>query len=70
MIDSQAHRRQGVGASNFGVRVLEPQSELLSQALKDQLLAHGAPRGVEMRVGISGRLLPRRYPAERQAARR
>ena len=35
MIDSQAHQRQGVGASNFGVRLLAPQSELVSQALKD-----------------------------------
>ena len=31
MIDSQAHQRQGVGASNFGVRLLAPQSELVSQ---------------------------------------
>ena len=35
MIDSQANKRQGVGASNFGVRLLAPQSELVSQALKD-----------------------------------
>ena len=35
MIDSQAYKRQGVGASNFGVRLLEPQSELISQKLKD-----------------------------------
>ncbi len=35
MIDSQAHQRQGVGASNFGVRLLAPQSELVAQALKD-----------------------------------
>ncbi len=35
MIDSQAHERQGAGASNFGVRLLAPQSELVSQALKD-----------------------------------
>ena len=35
MIDSQAHARQGVGASNFAVRLLAPQSELVAQALKD-----------------------------------
>ncbi len=35
MIDSQAHERQGVGASNFAVRLLAPQSELVAQALKD-----------------------------------
>ena len=35
MIDSQANKRRGVGASNFGVRLLAPQSELVSQALKD-----------------------------------
>ena len=35
MIDSQAHLRQGVGASNFAVRLLAPQSDLVAQALKD-----------------------------------
>jgi predicted nuclease of restriction endonuclease-like (RecB) superfamily len=35
MIDSQAHDRQGVGASNSSVRLLAPQSELVAQALKD-----------------------------------
>ena len=35
MIDSEAHRRQGAGASNFAVRLLAPQSELVNQALKD-----------------------------------
>ena len=35
MIDSQAHQRQGAGASNFAVRLLAPQSELVNQALKD-----------------------------------
>lgn len=35
MIDSQAHARQGVGTSNFAVRLLAPQSELVAQALKD-----------------------------------
>jgi predicted nuclease of restriction endonuclease-like (RecB) superfamily len=35
MIDGAAHDRQGVGASNFGVRLLAPQSELVTQALKD-----------------------------------
>ena len=46
MIDSQAHQRQGVGASNFGVRLLAPQSELVSQALKAYaLFATSADRG-------------------------
>ena len=35
MIDSHAHLRQGVGASNFAVRLLAPQSDLVAQALKD-----------------------------------
>jgi predicted nuclease of restriction endonuclease-like (RecB) superfamily len=35
MIDSQAHDRWGVGASNFSVRLLAPQSELVPQALTD-----------------------------------
>lgn len=35
MVDSQAHDRQGVGVSNFGVRLLAPQSELVAQTLKD-----------------------------------
>lgn len=35
MIDSRAHNRQGVGASNFAVRLLAPQSELVKQTLKD-----------------------------------
>ena len=35
MIDSQAHARQGVGTSNFAVRLLAPQSDLVAQALKD-----------------------------------
>lgn len=35
MVDSQAHDRQGVGASNFSGRLVPAQSDLVTQALKD-----------------------------------
>ncbi len=35
MIDSDAHARQGAGASNFTLRLPAPQSDLVQQALKD-----------------------------------
>jgi predicted nuclease of restriction endonuclease-like (RecB) superfamily len=55
--DSQAQQRQGVGASNFGVPLLAPQSELVAQALKDpyvfDLLTQEAPfRERELDTGL------------------